>query len=490
MEKKLRVRILLACGLAVLLAVFLKLNWGEIGYLMGYADYSCQDCNVILISVDALRADHMGMYGYGRDTTPYLDGFSEKAVLFENAYTPWPKTTPSFASFFTGLHPYKTGIERITLYQWLDEDLVLLPEILKAQGYSTGGLVTNPSAGNMSNLDQGFDFLLTRGYNARGATKYAVKDLKRLDGGRFLYWVHYIDPHTPYSPGGEYQTMYMNDRHYNGSIEVKICPKDKRFSLQLVSGGWPNDYEKQRKGSINSPDVTCTVVSGKTKVLGDYIARYDGEVRKTDDQIGVLLDEIGEMGLMENSIIVIWADHGEDLGEHSSYFQHGRLAYNPSLKVPLMIYHPRLKGRRVKSAVNLIDVFPTLLDMLGLEYPSDGESLKPLMLGKEEDRVVFSSAGYAIDYQKILTDGRWKLIKVPDEIDRQIMTGGEYELYDLKNDPGEARNIYGMPTEGMYLKPLMDRFLEEEYRPYDRDRKVVQYGAETAEDLKSLGYIN
>jgi len=451
--------------------------------------YVCPDCNIVLISIDTLRADHVGCYGYVRDTTPKLDGFAEKSVFFKNAYTPWPTTSPSFASFFTGMHPFNTGIERLTQQQRLDDDLVLLAEVLGDAGYHTRGVTANPLLSKKLNINQGFleynDSFKWNELKADELTIMAIKDLFELKEGKFLYWVHYMDPHAPYAPPAEYKNIFVGDRYYDSGRLVPTCDEGVD-SLNLVEDDGETGYEIARRRHINNPDVGCSKRSG---LLDDYIARYDGEVRFTDENIGFLLDEIENFGLLENSIVVIWSDHGESLGDNGYYFFHGRLPYNSCLKVPLMIYLPKQKGKEVGTTVSLIDVYPTLLSMLGLEYESDGEDIRGLIAGGDRERIVFSSAGYAIDYQKIAADGHWKMVYVPDYIDRLVMKNSSYELYDLMADPAELDNLYGKEVDGMYLKEYLDGFLEKDFKRKKTEFEGVEYDEETVRILRSLGYL-
>ena len=459
------------------------------GWLYFFSSYECPGANVIFISIDALRADHMGCYGYGRKTTGNIDRFAEKSVFFEQAYAPWPKTTPSFGSFFTGMHPFSIGVERLAPYQWLDDKLVFLSEILKEEGYFTQGRVTNPHLTALSNFNQGFDsYDFHNVLDAKSLTELAVADLKKIirdkPQERFLYWVHYIDPHYPYKPPKKYVTPFINDKLYDPDLIIPVCEEKPNY---VEIDKEMDSYEKTRRKRILRADFEC---SGYEKGrLSDVIAHYDGEISFVDENMGILLDEISTLGLFENSIIVLWSDHGESLGDHNFYFDHGRVPYNPCLKVPLIIYHPNIKPKKIRSAVNLIDVFPTLLGMLKVKAVCEGEDIKSLVLGKEKDRTIFASGGYAIDYQKIMTDGKWKLIYIPDELDRHFMTGARYELYDLRNDPQEKYNLYGKNNQGMYLREVMDHFLKNSYREYTAKRPNAAYFPETLLMLKSLGYI-
>ena len=471
-------------ALIVILALFILSGCGE------KERSSKSKYNVILISIETLRSDHLGRYGYNRNTSPNIDQLAKEAIFFENAYTPWPKTTPSFAALFTGLYPFKTGIERIAPQQYLNDRLILLTEILNEHGFTTEGLNANMVLKD-SNFNQGFDRLQHKNLQAHELTKIAIKTLKQLKENRFLYWVHYKDPHAPYKPLKKYNRIFINDHLYKQ--KVKNVPPDKK-KLKLLKGipvEGIDAYDESRIWSITRLSVGRGI---KKKVLKNTIAQYDAEIKFTDHHIGILLREIKAMGLFKNSIIVLWGDHGESLGDHDYYFSHGRFPYNTCLKIPLMIYHPKIKPISVKTVVSLIDLFPTLLDLLGIQGPPvDGESIKNLMPGQEgqvRKRVIYSFAGYAWNYQKIVTDGKWKLIYIPDLLDRQLLNNVKYELYDLENDPGETNNLFTTKVEGKYLMKYLSSFLRDKFKTSIQKKRPIEYDEKTKKELRSLGYIN
>lgn len=451
-------------------------------------NYEYIGSNLILISIDTLRADHMGIYGYQRNLTPNMDEFGKDTIFFKNAYAPWPKTTPSFTSFFTGMHPFTTGIERIAPFQKIRDDLIFLTELLRQHGYFTQGKSANPHFSKENNFAQGFDeFETLSQLEAQQLTQLAIQDLRCIvnKDRKFFYWVHYIDPHWQYKPHKEYASQFINDALYDSEKMIPVCPKYIEYIPDMHQG---ESYEKTRRLRINRGDFGCCWF--EKGLISESIARYDGEIKHTDTNIGLLLSEIKRLGLFENSVIVLTADHGESLGDHDFYFDHGRFPYNACLKIPLMIHHPRLKPKEVESVVSLIDMFPTLLGILGVHSPCDGEDISDILLGRERKRIIFSSAGYAINYQKIITDGRWKLIYVPDELDQTFMKNATYQLYDLMKDPGETENLFGSSVKGMYLKDKLDDFLKNKYKKFTQEREALDYNEDNLRQLKTLGYIN
>jgi arylsulfatase A-like enzyme len=266
---------------------------------------------------------------------------------------------------------------------------------------------------------------------------------------------------------------------------IPVCPKYIEYVPDMHQG---ESYEKTRRLRINRMDFGCCHF--EKGLVSESIARYDGEIEHADTSIGLLISEIKQLCLFENSVIVLTADHGESLGDHDFYFDHGRFPYNACLKIPLMIHHPKLKPKEVESVVSLTDMFPTILGILGIHSPCEGEDISGILLGRERRRTIFSSAGYALNYQKIITDGRWKLIYVPDELDQSFMNNATYQLYDLMKDPGETKNLYGSSVKGMYLKDELDDFLKNEFKEFTLGRGKLNYSEENLQQLKSLGYIN
>lgn len=202
-------------------------------------------------------------------------------------------------------------------------------------------------------------------------------------------WIHYLDPHIPYTPPASHREMFLWDRWFNEKILVPSHPKESVLDLVPTLEN-VSTYEINRRWEINNSNVGGSVLVGP---MDYYIAQYDAEIRLTDDQIGILMEKIESLGLKENSIIIFFPDHGESLGDHNFYFEHGRFPYNACLNVPLFIYHPDLEPREVISPASIMDVFPTLMQFAGLTAQSQGMDLTPLLLGREISRNLFAEVG-------------------------------------------------------------------------------------------------
>ena len=481
------------------------------GLVNVYAEYiigrgGIRHKNVIMISVDTLRADHMGCYGYFRNTSPFMDNIAGRGIFFENAFTPWPITTPAVTSVFTGQYGHTNGITRITPYQYLENKNLLLAEILKNEGFSTEAIVTNINIGKSSNTHRGFDVFIDvptadAKADAKSANKEAFKAVERLKqmqqaGKPFFLWIHYMDPHAPYKPS-EFRNEFIADRFYDPNKHFTFRETLEK-AMQIDQDKDISPSERLRRVLFRTPMGTAppNLVDKTTTEVDYHVAMYDASIRFVDHQIGILLNRLKEEGLLEDSIIVLWADHGESLGDHNYYFDHGRFPYNSCLKIPFMIIHPEYQPRKINAPVSLLDLTPTLLDFLDIKRPLhfEGTSLVPLIDGKNgEQKEIFAESGFAIDFQKIMIKGDWKLIYIPDDRDRSEMQRNIFELYNLSLDPNETQDLSELNPQ--VLKEMkkslfvwMDSWKESFMTLDGQDAQKVEYSKEDFEKLRSLGY--
>lgn len=460
--------------------------------------------DLLLITIDTLRADHLSSWGYSRETSPVIDRLAREGVRFDQAQAQWPKTGPSFASMMTATYPKDNGIVRHVGIP-IPCGFRMLAEELSALGYQTRAVVANGAVGSEFYFDQGFDEYVEtwkheepdEGLNwrekrrrdpnrAERVTDLALETARGFDRTRpFFLWVHYLDPHAPYSPPGEHADVFQDDEYFEPSQRIEIDQRKARREI----------------GAIGLKDV----VDGEDR-LAFYVARYDAEIRYTDEQIGRLLAGLGESGLDRNRVTVVTADHGESLGEHNYFFSHGRLPYQTCLRVPLLFHWPDVLSPGSDLApVELIDLAPTLLALAGKDLPdgawAQGASLVRRLLppgGERERRLAFSEAGYGQDrrWLNVVRDARFKLVYAPLERD-QIWVGGagkEFVLFDLVEDPDETRDVAAdHPEEVDRLKRALWRWYRAPTFPVATETATCgeerTMDGETEKLLRSLGYL-
>jgi len=449
--------------------------------------------NVILITVDTLRADHLGCYGYSRDTSPFLDVLAKEGILFQNAITCWPKTQPSMASMLTSTYPSSNTTIQMFI-DGLPDDITLVSEIFKKKGYQTLGVTSNPQVGKKSRFDRGFDrfieswmegyyqktgshdFKSRPGYvklftNATIVNDQAIDLLESRSRRRnFFLWLHYMDTHGPYFPPKRYEN-YFSDWERGTPVALNVIPSYQRRYI-------PGTKEIER-----DPEY--------------YKIQYDREIRYWDDELKRLFSHLKKKGTLENTIVVITADHGESLDEHGYYFEHGNLPYQPSSHVPLLIIAPQfgnMAGHIVNEPVSLIDLIPTLFDLIGISQSEtfEGRSLMPLIHNEESEhpRRILSMAGESHPWQRIIRVGDWKLIHVRSEKDRHFMTGKDYELYNVSDDPDEHNNLVdSLPQRAELLQNMFPDWFAKDGASKIKAEKKVEHDEFSREMLKSLGYL-
>lgn len=371
--------------------------------------------NILLVCVDTLRADHVGLYGYHRATTPRIDAFFRSGRVFEYAYATAPVTTPSMVSALTGLYPHRHGMR--LLMQRISPEVNTVVDDLRRGGYETAAIISNAVLTHeASGLGDRFDFyddavderepfreeMLER--NAARTTDAAIDWLRQErdnDRPHFL-WVHYIDPHGPYRPPADKPADFAHD------VPVTIDPDRVP------------EYGRE-------PGLTDGA---------EYVDRYDEEIAYTDREVGRLLDEYARLGLAESAAIILSSDHGESLMEHEHWFRHQMNVYEEMVRVPLAIRNAGVASGRVSVPVSNADIGPTILALAALPVPRglDGRSLLGEIVARD-----------------ILCEGRadggglWRGL-----INRRHKTAvrhgmsnviRESRAFDLRTDPGELRPL-------------------------------------------------
>lgn len=388
--------------------------------------------NVILVSIDTLRADHLTIYGYERATSPKLERFATEAVVFEQAYSHAPKTAPSHMSMMTSLYPTAHGIRNWSAgrERRLSPDVPTLATLLRDAGYRTVAVTNGGMVRGSLGFDQGFDRyteVADVGQMVDGALA-ALATLGRPSTGSaaaapFFLFLHTYEPHAPYVPPGRYADTFV-DRAYQG----RIPSSDQAFATLLQAHGAsasPGRFFFSQVERANPADL---------RQLRDL---YDAEILYTDQQLGLLIEAVRSGGLMEDTLVILLSDHGEEFLDHGD-LEHRNL-YQEVLHVPLVIRLPRAAGagsaaRRVSAVVRLVDVLPTVLDLLGLPIPAhaQGRSLQGLLRGETERRPRWVLSEFPGQRARALRGGSWKL----------ILSRRGTELYDLATDPAERRDVH------------------------------------------------
>jgi len=444
--------------------------------------------SIVLVTIDTLRADHLGCYGYPRATSPRIDEVARRALVFERASTQWPTTGPSMASLITSTYGSTSGVMRWTMEQKVPRSYDLLTELLHEAGWQTLGVVANFSLAPKFQFDQGFDrFVVVDGAPADRVSAAARELMDARDPGRpYFLWVHYLDPHAPYKPPPGFAEEFDGDALYAADERppVPIDPAAEDASAQKTPGA-----------SIGRIPAYA-YLPGKDRVR-DYVVRYDGDVRFLDHELGALLDWLREHADLDQAILVVTSDHGEGLGEQNYYFEHGRFPYENCAHVPLLLVHPAWEPARIAAPVGLIDVAPTLLEAVGLEpgWQFEGSSLLPWLRdgAREPDaRPVFTESGFTQAYDVSIRRGRHKLIRIGTRHISRLLTGRPYELYDLVADPGETRNLVDeLPDAFESLRAELDAFVETAYaRKPPTDSEAAALSDEERRILIQQGYAH
>ncbi|MBI2907197.1 MAG: sulfatase-like hydrolase/transferase [Chloroflexi bacterium] len=371
--------------------------------------------NILFITMDSLRADSLGVAGNPVVKTPNLDSVARQGFWFSRVVTQFTQTNPSHAAMFTSTNELKHMGGDV-----LRESSPTLAELLQAAGYNTAGIYSFHGLDPLnSGLERGFrtyegayvrypeqqDLWRVTDGIANVTTDAALGWLKNKDSDPFFLWVHYNDPHYPYAPPPPFDTMYS---------DCKTCLDGSFVTVDKIGAG-----EKLS-------DADAAHVKGL----------YYGEVSFTDREVGRLLDSMKSSGLLDNTMIILTADHGQALNEKGQWFHPGILTDNV-LRVPLIISYPPAGATGVvDGVVRNVDLMPTILNLMGLPIPerAQGRSLWPVMLGQEklDEREAFSE-GTSGGLITAITTRDWKLIR--------NNVSGEIELYDLRTDPGEVRNL-------------------------------------------------
>lgn len=431
--------------------------------------------NIVVITMDTTRADHLGAYGYARAKTPAIDALAASGVRFDHAWTVSNNTLPAHVAVLSGLQPQRAGVPRNG--HKLPSGTPWAPEALQAAGYETAAFVSASALSAKLGLDRGFDVyddsfdvkeLDQRQRHGDDTTDAALAWLAQRGDKPFFVWVHYFDPHYPYTPPAPYDSMYGVG--YSGPADGSL-----EYLLQVWGRGGKEKIE--------------TSLADRQRMID----LYDGEIAWLDTQLARLFAGVDEGGRGQDTLIILTADHGESLDEHDYLFDHGEYVYEPSLHIPLIVRPPLRQGVSpavVDTAVQNVDVASTALAMAGLPTAAlDGQPLMALLPGQAPAAVDRAFAESCRPWQierrhkgwknlhkaQAVRDGDLKLIATPYQ--------DKLELYDLSADPGELRNISAeRPEDTKRLAELL-----ETWRGGAVDIAVPD--AENMERIKALGYV-
>lgn len=416
--------------------------------------------SVVLIVVDTLRKDHLSCYGHERATTPHLDRLAAEGVRFDLAYSQAPWTTPSIGSLLTSHYPPSIGIR--TERSVLSEELLLLPEVLRDAGWRTGAVVSHTFCSSEWNFDQGFesfDESNVLGHAAVTSGAVTARALEFVDAqgdAPFFLWAHYFDPHFAYVEHSEFAFGGAGD--YAGPVQSGML-----FSELF-----------QMRADLSAAD------------LHELRRLYDSEIAHTDRAIGALLDGLRERSLFDEALIVFTADHGEEFFDHGA-LGHARQMYQELVNVPLIVKLPlSLRGAQTPASVlrpvPLLDVFPTVLDVAGVEVPPGIEGRSLLRTDgtlEPELRPFFAETARRGGVRAVIR-GPWKLIEKARE--------GTFELYALDSSSRDGEDLAtARPELAAELEALLSEWWAAELAaaPTDQER---EFGAAELERLRSLGY--
>jgi len=432
--------------------------------------------NVLLVTIDTLRADHLGAYGYKRPTSPRIDALGRLGTVFEHAYTAWPKTRGSMVIMLTGRNASRNGYGKT--HPVLLDFNPTLASVLKESGYATAAIVDNPNVAAQNGYAKGFDSyretweekdLATEADRMRAITDGGIAFLRRAPSDRpFFLWLHYVNPHAPYTPPTPFDTRFL-DRAANAGPRLRLVPD--------FHGGIPKRW----------------AVRGQDR-LGYYVAQYDGEIAAVDQEVGRLVDALQASAAGKKTVVVLTSDHGESLGEHDYYFDHGEDLFEPSLAVPLVAVVPGGKaGIRSRVFASTLDVVPTILDAVKVSYPPDlgGFSLLGATVGKTapgRDRL------YAQNDRNLVAtwDHRFKIVGTPED------EGMRFALYDRASDAAETHDISkARPDERQAQQRLLGLFLQQAEKEWEQTRRLIgsaptadRLSPEACAKLTALGYVD
>lgn len=429
--------------------------------------------NVVLLVIDTLRAQSLKVYdSKSRVKTPVLDQIASEGTVFEACQAPENWTKPSTASLLTGLFPATHGAK--TDGAMLPKGATMLSEALKEGGFTTGSFIANGYVSDKFGFNQGWDYYTNyirekKTTDAENVFKEAGDWIEQHKGERFFAYVHTIDPHVPYDPPEQFLSMYRTTP-YTGQVAPRKTP------------------EQLADAKRSPPRVTFNAAD--KQYLRDL---YDGEISYHDHYLGLFVERLKKLGVYDDTIFVITADHGEEFDEHGSW-GHGHSVYQELLWIPYIVRFPGVvpAGKRIPQAVSSMSVFPTVMEAVGMPLPSQLEdrSLLGFVRGGEPPPVPVAFSDF-LDDRRVIRAGRWKL----------ILRGLNETFFDLESDPSEKKELDGAknPIAFRYASMMLGQFLGARDRrtwlsggagqgvKLEKENAVID--ETTREQLKAIGYV-
>ncbi len=474
-------------AVAILLIIFASI--GHFVYLSDSKVAAPNGQNIILITVDTVRADHLGIYEYERDTSPNIDRLATQGTMFKYNFAAAPSTTPSHATIMTGLYPQTHGV---TASGYKIGNVDTIASILSKQGYETAAFASASTVKSyITNLNSGFDvyneqFYLLEGYALQPPVRIILQKLgliryeasqRRADlvnkaafewlethkNKRFFAWIHYFDAHAPYDPPVPYDKLFT-DPNYKGGVR-----KEDTLNLEMEN--------IKNKKTISKEDH-------------DYIVGlYDGEIKYMDYHIGQLLKKLDEMKLTDKTTIILVSDHGEEFGEHDpTYYWHGKYVYDTSMRVPFIIKGPEIAAGKIidSDVVENIDIAPTILDYLGISTSTNFEGIDLMPLIKDSEMPIKYEAYLLADTEAANTSAirtlENKYIFIPASKDQKESE----EFYNMISDPIELKNIINSSDASVI--PLRIKLFK--WIASHAEIAKQQLDPETINKLRALGYLS
>ena len=417
-------------------------------------ELTCSDCNVLMISLANVSAEHMSLYGYERLTTPHLTRWAQDAVVFERAFTHSSWTLPVATSLFTSLYPYTHKVIDRFQNNDLDDTIQTLPEILQDHGYRTaaftGGLDYDGRFGHMRGFEEVEESaemqLAAVSAGFKPALAKASQWLDDHAGEKFFLFLHGYDTHCPFDPPEHVRGTFATTAGKQITVDQELCLRGFKTS---DDGSYEAYYYRDgaQQVMLTQDDIA-------------YLeALYDEELLSVDGLIGAFVSQL-DPALLERTIIIIFSDHGEMFAKHGRFGRAGTVRgtlYDEVAHIPLMIKIPRHAGRTVSGLAQIIDVMPTLLEVLQVDGPSamQGTSLLPLLTGRQDELnpYVFAGSIFGLHTRRpswlmfpfrtmseSIRNQEWKLIHERTFDEQGAVEHERYELYHLRDDPGELRN--------------------------------------------------